>query len=643
MFRTTQNQRFMRLLFTFCSLFIFTISLAQTITTKNITLSELPIHSLRNDSGNLITTTLPGGFSGTARMRKWNSSANLLHTLDIPNDNPSFNTVNTGQFYYNETNNILFGYGKTWSVGTPIFLTSESLLFLDSNLNIDSTGPTLVAFECGYASPISIGNRSYVLVSASDNTAKLVYDDFDDSQNLPSLISNMGQGTNGNVWLLEIDNNTKTLLSSHQIGNISDDVKPNTVNLNGSFLRSNSVELGNGFFAFKIRINGDLQYHVMDPNNLGTPAHVFTGLGDDAHIIMCNNKYYISKSNIFSSGNKGIDVYDSNFNLIHQNYALDFSAGRPEELGCLSNDELLVFINMGSGAGFDHMRNGYFTKEAFDKGFEHISYNQNNSSIVGNLWVYDDVYMIDDTKSIHISAYQGPGMIWGGMTIPATTGPDDYHMVIWEADISLTPATMTFSDTQTGVLDIYMNARYNPNDLTQVVSCGDCREAVITVSQNEFNNLPADFGFSNFLGNIINVPTGETLFAANMGTDPSITDPNLNRYMKAETISGGIPYSNSTRGQSFKVYLTPNVMTLSNEEVSSAPVHIYPNPATSFITVKTQESISSYSVLNSLGQQVQKGSFPSSAQLDIQRLSKGMYYLQLNDGEQTQSFKFIKQ
>ncbi|PRX15010.1 putative secreted protein (Por secretion system target) [Nonlabens ulvanivorans] len=633
----------MRLIFTFCSLFIFTISLAQTITTKNITLSELPIHSLRNDSGNLITTTLPGGFSGTARMRKWNSSANLLHTLEIPNDNPSFNTVNNGQFYYNETNNSLFGYGKTWSVGTPIFLYSESLLFLDSNLNVDSTGTTLVAFECGYASPISIGNRSYILLGASNNNAKLVYDDFDDSQNLSSLISNMGQGTNGNVWLLEIDNNTKTLLSSHQIGNISDDVKPNAVNINGSFLRSNGVDLGNGFFAFKIRINGDLQYHVMDPNNLGTPVHVFTGLGNNAYIVMCDNKYYVSKANINSSGNEGIDVYDDNFNLINQNYALDFSAGTPEDLACLSNDELLIFINMGSGPRSDHMRNGYSTKEAFDKGFEHISYDPNNSSTVSNLWAYDDVYMIDDIKSLHVSAYQGPGMIWGGMTIPATSGPDDYHMVIWEADISLTPATMTFSDTQAGVLDIYMNARYNPNDLTQVVSCGDCREAVITVSQNEFNNLPADFGFSNFLINIINTSSGETVSAANMGTDPNISDPNLNRYMKAELVTGGPTYALASRGQAFKVYLTPNVMTLSNDEVSTAPVQIYPNPATSFITVKTQISISSYSILNSLGQEVQKGSFPSSAQLDIQRLSKGMYYLQLNDEEQTQSFKFIKQ
>ncbi len=105
-------------------------------------------------------------------------------------------------------------------------------------------------------------------------------------------------------------------------------------------------------------------------------------------------------------------------------------------------------------------------------------------------------------------------------------------------------------------------------------------------------------------------------------------------------------YANFFTPTRFDITVSKLIITdaaLSQNDTARDNVTYYPNPTTSLITIKTQGTISFYSILNNLGQEVQKGNFPTSAQLDIQRLSKGLYYLQLNGGEQTQSFKFIKQ
>lgn len=626
------------ILFAFC---LSQVVFGQQITTLNVIQNELLTYSGKTDSGISFAITLEnynGGNTGNAKLKRISPSGSVLDDVYFPNENPSENFVNQGSFYTSPQNDGYFGYARTWRTNNPIVKFSQSLLFINSDMTFNSSALNLIAYQSSFGQPITVGDKAYVIYSAQQNDAKLIYEDYDDSENLSSLIANPGAGTTDNAWILEIDygSNVGSLLNAYPIGNSSDNVGPKGYIFDSLILGSDAIYLDNGYVAFKIVKNGDLQFHIMDLNNLSSPVHVFTGLGNEAFITMCNNKYYISKSNINSSGNNGIDVYDSNFNLINQNYELDFPAGRPEYLDCLSSDELLIFINMGSGSRQDHMRRGYFTDEAFDKGFENIPYID---------WSYSKAFKINDTKSLHFTAYQGNGLSYGGQTIPPTSGPNDYHMVIWEADISLSPATMTFDDSQSGVLEIFQNMEYDPNDMTQLIDCTPCRKAVITISQSEFNNLPADLGFSNFLVNIINTSAGEAVSTANMGTDLNISDPNLSRYMKAELVLGGPTYALATKGQSYQVYLTPNTFTLGLNEFDNVTYTVYPNPTHDLVTIDTNEHIAKFQIFNNVGQIVLEGNISKDNNINLKQLTSGIYFLMIlsENGARQTIKKIIKE
>lgn len=72
---------------------------------------------------------------------------------------------------------------------------------------------------------------------------------------------------------------------------------------------------------------------------------------------------------------------------------------------------------------------------------------------------------------------------------------------------------------------------------------------------------------------------------------------------------------------------------------------VYPNPAKDIIRIQTQEELSSYEILNILGQVLLKGNFQSGENnISLESLSKGTYILNLNiaDGS-SQSSKIIKE
>jgi len=211
-------------------------------------------------------------------------------------------------------------------------------------LTINETAPRLVSFGGTYHGPVIIDDKVYVLWVQGKSFSKLIYNDVDNSENLQNLMPNTHPITS--VWLLEIgnaDDNRGTLLNYYRVGNSSMNITPASSQIDGFFHRKGFTLLDNGYFTFEVRENpppgtpGELQRYtyVIDPNNPETPVHVFTDVpGGAEDIIVCDNKYYLS-----SRDDKRIFVYDDAFNLIDENYLLDFAAGKPGELSCLSNND----------------------------------------------------------------------------------------------------------------------------------------------------------------------------------------------------------------------------------------------------------------------------------------------------------------
>jgi PKD repeat protein len=159
-------------------------------------------------------------------------------------------------------------------------------------------------------------------------------------------------------------------------------------------------------------------------------------------------------------------------------------------------------------------------------------------------------------------------------------------------------------------------------------------------------------------------PTAE--FSANEttvagGTVVTFTDDSFNAGAWAWTFEGGDPASSTeqhptvtynTQGEYDVTLVVTNTNTTDTDELLMADyitvtstVHVtpefaekfkvYPNPTTSYFTVKGEE-MASIRVLNSIGQVVFESSVMSNTvDVDVNEWSTGWYILEVNDGEKT--------
>lgn len=84
---------------------------------------------------------------------------------------------------------------------------------------------------------------------------------------------------------------------------------------------------------------------------------------------------------------------------------------------------------------------------------------------------------------------------------------------------------------------------------------------------------------------------------------------------------------------------------LATSEFSSSTIQIQPNPANDFIVVSSKKAaILTIEISNSLGQKVIKKENITnvSAQIDISKLQSGVYFIEVNHGEESKRTKFLK-
>ena len=82
--------------------------------------------------------------------------------------------------------------------------------------------------------------------------------------------------------------------------------------------------------------------------------------------------------------------------------------------------------------------------------------------------------------------------------------------------------------------------------------------------------------------------------------------------------------------------------TLSNQELNdeSTTLRLFPNPSNSFLKISGLEKNEIYAIYNSLGTEVKKGNVSADAEIDINNLINGLYFLKFDNGN---TLKFIKE
>ena len=68
---------------------------------------------------------------------------------------------------------------------------------------------------------------------------------------------------------------------------------------------------------------------------------------------------------------------------------------------------------------------------------------------------------------------------------------------------------------------------------------------------------------------------------------------------------------------------------VSTDKFNTLNVNVYPNPTNDIVNIETQETLQSYEVYNVLGQQIQKGMFGSSNQLNLHGATAGTYFIKV--------------
>lgn len=83
-----------------------------------------------------------------------------------------------------------------------------------------------------------------------------------------------------------------------------------------------------------------------------------------------------------------------------------------------------------------------------------------------------------------------------------------------------------------------------------------------------------------------------------------------------------------------------STLSISDNQINSDSVNIYPNPSKSFIKINGHLENVNYSIYNVLGNKISNGIISKNERLDIQSFSNGLYFLKFENGK---TLKFLKE
>lgn len=89
----------------------------------------------------------------------------------------------------------------------------------------------------------------------------------------------------------------------------------------------------------------------------------------------------------------------------------------------------------------------------------------------------------------------------------------------------------------------------------------------------------------------------------------------------------------------FEVSISNSTLSL-DDFVENKNIQLFPNPSSDFIIISNLEKIETFSILNTLGQEVVKGKIINDEKIDISNFKNGLYFLRFENGN---TIKFIKE
>lgn len=94
-------------------------------------------------------------------------------------------------------------------------------------------------------------------------------------------------------------------------------------------------------------------------------------------------------------------------------------------------------------------------------------------------------------------------------------------------------------------------------------------------------------------------------------------------------------------GSSFAIdnIMIEEIADLSTQDLLMPSIQIYPNPANDYLTIETSQTIQGFEIYSLTGQLIKKG---TTTKVDVSRLKKGNYIIQVKTTESVLSKKFIK-
>ncbi|HSH66240.1 MAG TPA: T9SS type A sorting domain-containing protein, partial [Bacteroidia bacterium] len=87
------------------------------------------------------------------------------------------------------------------------------------------------------------------------------------------------------------------------------------------------------------------------------------------------------------------------------------------------------------------------------------------------------------------------------------------------------------------------------------------------------------------------------------------------------------------------------VTAISEIAVQNKLVEVYPNPATSNLTIRSTDFNShklAYSIIDVYGREIQNSTLITPAVIDISGFSKGIYFIRVSEQKNSTTLKFIK-
>ncbi len=217
----------------------------------------------------------------------------------------------------------------------------------------------------------------------------------------------------------------------------------------------------------------------------------------------------------------------------------------------------------------------------------------------------------------------------GGVTIPESSTSNTgaytgFHTVVFNSDESGTTDLIQINDTQIAFESLCQNCKLDLNNNTQLIS-GEYNDTCLTLAArttlpNDLETIPSDW-FSS-----IGIPTGYTLQAANMDTDP-FAPVGLNRFFVVKARKNDTSTSTDfvfRDWQSMRVWVTENTLTLSTDDFEKNDVPVYPNPVTDYFMLSNENNTITEVKLYSLtGKEIELKL--ENNRIDMRDLKAGIY------------------